>query len=144
MENVADTLNRLRGLSREIIEEALPIMRELTLPSNEVQDILLELNHKLTPEEATTMLQDAAMEMIEDVRSVNEGIEAFAAEVAKSAIDDSLRDFLHQVWFGDVYDVEGAEALLKLEEDLRSQLSNMTVNVLLDKALMRCRGAVTE
>lgn len=132
-----ESVELLRSVSLNIMAKALPIMKSFADGrSDVVQSVATKRN--VSYNVALALCQDVVLAMIEDARRVSSEIQNFNMKTLED--DDGRKtqfNFLRQVWFGDVYAVEGVDGLQKLYSDMLAQSESLTVITIVSEALKR-------
>lgn len=134
-------LDDLKNKSRVLIKKMLPIMKELD-NHGVTSDIIDEVNYCTQADKPKILefLQTSILEMIKDAQHINTEINVFSNILQKEGeegIDNNLKTntfpFLASVWFGDVYDKDGIEALnmllLSVTENLKMAGDDELINL---------------
>lgn len=145
VQNLSKILGNLKTISTKIIENAVPIMKDLKNEDSDlVADVLDELGNskEYSKDYILSLLQDETLSLVEDAQAVHREMEYFAESViqGEDALMESEEDYpyLLQVWCGDVYNgTEGVDALQKLYAELKENLGMVTEEEIVDAVCRR-------
>lgn len=135
LQTLTRTLESIQRLAIKTIKEGLPLLHLLKKDQNDLVNDIYEYLKEESPEnypEKEGILEycrERAMGMIEDAKAVKDEFEYFANAVVSGneSIEKAECPFFHNVWFGDMYDVEGIESLKILLKELKAQNNNLAI-----------------
>lgn len=137
LSTLVKTLTSLKKVSIDIISNMVPIMSEIAESGSE---IIGEISDR-TGADVTVVeeyVQSLTLEIISDAEKVKAQIDAFAlaTESGPDNVDAKISSypFLAEVWFGDIYEKDGIEALQILLGELKSELSKTTDDWIIEHA----------
>lgn len=142
---LTETLDEIKHVSMRIVNECLPLMKELAKgDSNMIDEIWDELDIDDDQEEKVkrnidAYLKDVVLGYVTDSENILKEIDIFTKAVSKG--DQEIEDksnqmpFFSEVWFGDAYDSEKIDGLLALLEDLKDQVLVANEDTIFDTAV---------
>lgn len=139
LQKLTETLASIKKISKDILENMLPIMDSITNKNCEIIEEVV-YRTKLDNKEVTEYVQDLTIEMIEDAECISKEIDKFAICVSKGKqkIRDNITEYpyLSDVWYGDTYDgKDGVDALLELLKELQNTLITTNDNWIIEKCI---------
>ena len=139
LSELVDVLSSLKKVSKQILKNMLPIMKELAIDNNYIVEEV-SICSDAPIDVATEHLQATALNIISDAEIVKKEINAFAeiVELSQKDIKKNIQNypFIAEVWFGDMFDgLEGIDALKKLLEDLKKDLAKTSDDWIIENAV---------
>lgn len=121
------TLQEINNTTKDIINEAYPILKELESDENDlINDFMeeFELNRR---DSILVLAREFALSLVSDARAIQKEIDEFSDLITERNIEQLAEycPFLAEVWFGDMYECDGVEGLKILLSDLEEQLENI-------------------
>jgi len=140
-----DDLTRLQKCVTNIRKEcallkkkAVDTMQEIVSDKEVILDTLQEKKPNIDRETLRELLEMRALELIDPSNEVEEELDAFSRMIASNEdINDKLCPLMSQVWYGDMYEKTGREALLDLCSELKSRTKECSVDKVIGVVLIK-------
>lgn len=131
----------IKKLAKDIIELALPIMKELVRDDNDFVEDILDEREDLDRDVVAGELRDRLIFLTQDANVILTELESFKKDFLEdsicSEVDQCSYPFLFEVWSGDSYGESERDGLKLLINDLEMNLSNLDedqiINFVLEK-----------
>jgi hypothetical protein len=126
IKDLSKHLSKSRKLSKQIIDYAIPIMKNI---DNKDEDFLEDLNEKfpnVPTQKLFAIMKRTILELVRDPECLLKEVEEFSDILIKKGTEDiyayvNKSPFLVGVWSGDVYDKDGIASLIDLNKDFKNK-----------------------
>lgn len=134
MGDVAKLVSEIKTISSKIIRRAIPMMEDIGDDESEYVEMFVDAYPDLERGKIREVLQSISTAWVDEAERVRLEIDTFITISGDEVkINEGCSEFFAQIWAGDTYGKEGAEALKELLNDLQTQLGTVTESYLLDE-----------
>lgn len=134
---LSNIVTNIRKTSEKILHDAVPIAKDLSYDNSELIEDFIDEHPSYNDETARKLLQSLILDLIQDAEIVEKEIDVFeevVCEGEEGIINTDGCDFFQRLWFGDIYDNSGIEALNELLIDLKKTSSQINWDYLIENA----------
>lgn len=124
IKDLSKHLSKSRKLSKQIIDYAIPIMKNIDSKDELLIEELQEQFPNYPTQRLFAIMKKTILELVHDPEYILKEVEEFSDILIKKGSEDiyayvNKAPFLVGVWCGDVYDKEGIASLIDLNKDLK-------------------------
>lgn len=134
LQDLTKVLDEISKMCEKIIRSSVPVMKHILNDQKNITKKLKEKHPDMEFDSIKSMIQETAFDLIKDAKTVKSEMNEFVdVLLSVKSFEDTNVVFLKQVWFGDLYDCSGPDALKALLDDLSEQHNNCTIAYVLEK-----------